>query len=107
MLRKINYLGVSPLQKPTLNAAALEEGMDYIIMSIKLIETKFGKKLIVEFEDCNHFLPKRYNERAKELMLMKPGEYKLNIKRNTNEDGTSEIRYIFWPMEPWDSEFNV
>lgn len=90
MLNKLN--GVQAIKEKTvLKFDELKIGHNYIIEMVKIVSTRYGKKLLVETEDNTIFLPDRFNVldeveiqnlnlMCKEtLVMVKPDKYNLKF----------------------------
>lgn len=52
--------------KQSLRALDLKINTKYRAINFKTVDTKFGKAIQVELEDCNVFLPKRFSNTLKD-----------------------------------------
>jgi hypothetical protein len=80
------------VRKPTLTQKNIQLNVPYLIESMRFIDTKYGKRVLVEFLDSNHFLPARFVDLNEEtIKQFRPREYEMLLKR----DEFDELIYVF------------
>lgn len=62
----------------------LKVGLDYRILSGKIIQSRYGKAVILNLEDFSVFLPKRYASEITDehLKNFNTGEYTVTVKEH-------------------------
>lgn len=90
LLNKLNNVQTFP-EKSILKFEDIEVGKNYIVHEIKGVNTRYGKKILIETDDNIIFLPQRFNvfdelelENLKQLcedqlIMVKPDKYNLHF----------------------------
>lgn len=81
--------------KPTVKLADLTVGEKYLIKNIKRITTQYGEAVVVDLEDKQVFLPKRYNKmtQANFNQITYYGSYYLTYLGPYKETSKIKIEY--------------
>lgn len=55
--------------KPIVSTEVLEINKAYKILSLKDMDTRYGRSILVELNNCKIFLPKRYSEKVDKTLI--------------------------------------
>lgn len=59
-MEKLN--SAQSIEKPLLRLDNMQVGMPYMVIGVREVSTRFGKKILLELEEHVMFLPDRYTE---------------------------------------------
>ncbi|KAI4461061.1 hypothetical protein MML48_5g00017279 [Holotrichia oblita] len=58
----LQHINKTNFYKPIISMKKLKTDEKYLVLSLKLIKTKFGEVVVVELKDSAVFLPKRFHD---------------------------------------------